>query len=149
MLNNQEIIMGIEYFIIGISSDGAPTQEDVLELFSPYWTEKEENYYFLDYGKEVYQGLVVHNECHFNIDFHEDNLAVKGVTIFKPCSDVKLEQAIFQLIYKFPMFVTYPSEPLLIITANFKCNEMIKEQYPELIENLTVVSSFEEYNSLS
>jgi len=149
MLNNQEIIMGIEYFIIGISRDGAPTQEDVLELFSPYWTEKEENYYFLDYGKEVYQGLIVHNECHFNIDFHEDNLAVKGVTIFKPCSDVKLEQAIFQLIYKFPMFVTYPSEPLLIITANFKCTEMIKEQYPELIENLTVVSSFEEYNSLS
>ena len=40
MLNNQEIIMGIEYFIIGISRDGAPTQEDVLELFSPYWTEK-------------------------------------------------------------------------------------------------------------
>jgi hypothetical protein len=141
--------MGSEYFIIGMDSNGAVAKEEVLEIFSPYWTEKEENYYFLDYGKEIREGYIVHNECHFNIDFYEDNLAVKGVTIFKPCSDIKLEKAVFQLIHQFPMIVTYPVEPLLVITANQKCVEIIKEEHPDLLPDLTIVSSFEKYNSIS
>ena len=141
--------MGIEYFIIGMSSDGAATKEEVLEIFSPYYTEKEKNYYLLDYGDEVHEGYIVHNQCHFDIDFYEDNLAVKGVTIIKPCGDIKMEQAVFQLIHLFPMIVTYPVDPLLVITANQKCIKIIEEEHPDLLPDLTIVSSFEEYNSAS
>jgi hypothetical protein len=137
--------MGIEYFIIGMSSKGAATKEEVLEIFSPYCIEKEENYYLLDYGDEVHEEHIVHNQCHFYIDFYEDNLAVKDVTIIKPCGDLKMEQAVFQLIHLFPMIVTYPVDPLLVITANQKCIEIIKEEHPDLLPDLTIVSSFEEY----
>lgn len=141
--------MGIEYFIIGMSSEGTATKEEVLEIFSPYFTQKQENYYLLDYGKEIHEGYVLHNECHFDIDFYEDNLAVKAVTIFKPCSDIRLEKAVFQLIHLFPMIVTYPVDPLLVITANQKCIGIIEEEHPDLLPDLTIVSSFEEYNSVS
>lgn len=140
--------MGIEYFIIAMGRDGAATKEEVLDAFSPYWTEKEQDYYFLDYGKEMYQGMVIHNECHFYIRFYENDVAVEGVTIIKPCGDIEMERAVFQLIHKFPMIATYPVEPLLIVTANQQCVEMIKENYPELLDDLTVVSSFDEYYDL-
>lgn len=140
--------MGIEYFIIAMNREDTATKEDVLDAFNPYCTEIKENYYFLDYGTELYKGMKVLNQCHFDIDFYEDSTAVKGITIFKPCGDIKMEQAVFQLIHKFPMMVTYPIDPLLVITANQKCVEAIKEQHPELVTDLTVVSSFEEYYDL-
>ena len=140
--------MGIEYFIIGMDIDDSATKEEVLEIFSPYWTEKEENYYLLDYGKEIYEGYEIHNECHFSINFYEDKIAVKGVTIFKPCGDIDMEKAVFQLIHQFPMIVTYPVEPSLIITANQKCAEIIKAKHHDLFKDLTTVSSFEEYYDL-
>lgn len=137
--------MGIEYFIIGVSSKGAATKDEVLEIFSPYWTEKEENYYFLDYGKEVNRGHIVNIGCHFDISFYEDSPLVSSVTIYKPCGDIRMEQAVFKLISKFPMFVTYPSDPPMIITSNEKCAELFKIENPEFSEMIKLVCSFEEY----
>lgn len=140
--------MGIEYFIIGMSSNGAANKGEVLEIFSPYWIEKEENYYFLDYGQEIYDGDIVYSGCHFDMDFYDKNSAVRGVTIFKPCGDIKMEQAVFKLINEFPMFVTYPSDPPMIITANEKCVELFKKEYPEFAEDIKLVRSFEDYYDL-
>lgn len=143
--------MGIEYFIIAMDSNGATTKEEVLEIFSPYWTEEEKNYYFLDYGKEINKGHIVNIVnivnigCHFDISFYKDNPLVSSVTIYKPCGDIRMEQAIFQLISKFPMFVTYPSDPPMIITSNEKCAELFKIENPEFAETIKLVCSFEEY----
>lgn len=140
--------MGIEYFIIAMESTCAASKEKVLEIFNPYWTEKEDNYYFLDYGTAIHEGYTVHSGCHFDIKFYQDSSAVEGVTIFKPCGDIRMEQAVFHLISEFPMFVTYPSDPPMIITANEKCAELFKVENPEFSEMIKVVSSFEEYYDL-
>lgn len=139
--------MDIEYFII--TKDNSTTKTDVLEIFAPYWTEVEENYYLLDYGTENIQSISVHNQCHFYIEFHTDSSTiVETVIIHKPCGHIELEKAIFQLIYLFPMFVAYPSDPPVVITANLKCAELIKMNDPLLQEHLTTVHSFEEYYDL-
>lgn len=65
--------------------------------------------------------------------------------MFVQQSHIKMEKAVFQLIHLFPMIVTYPVDPLLVITANQKCIEIIKEEHPDLLPDLTIVSSFEEY----
>jgi len=140
--------MGIEYFIIGMDSAGAATKEEILEIFNPYWTKKEDNYYFLDYGKEILNGNIVHSGCHFDISFYKDNSLVSSITIYKPCGDIKMEQAVFQLISKFPMFVTYPIDPPMIITSNEKCAELFKTENPEFSEDIKLVCSFEEYYDL-
>ncbi|KYQ78620.1 hypothetical protein AWW73_08530 [Acinetobacter lactucae] len=136
--------MGIEYFIF--SMEDSATKEDILDIFSPYWTEIDDNYYFLDYGVEVYEGRMAGVHCHFSITFGKDNSSVEGLTIFKPCGSEKMERAVFKLISDFPMFVTYPSDPLVVVTANPKCVELLREKYPDfLAEDVTVVSSYEEY----
>jgi len=125
--------MGIEYFIIAM--DESASKDDLLNIFSPYWVEIEHNYY-------------LNNECHFSINFHENNSTVESITIYKPCGDIKLEQAIYRLIQNYPMFLTYPRDPLIVVTANPKCLELIRKQYPHLLENLKLVSCFEEYHNL-
>ncbi|MFW1837116.1 hypothetical protein ACG9XS_00780 [Acinetobacter gyllenbergii] len=138
--------MGIEYFIIAM--DESASKDDLLNIFSPYWVEIEHNYYLLNYGNTQFQNLILNNECHFSINFHENNSTVESITIYKPCSDIKLEQAIYRLIQNYPMFLTYPRDPLIVITANSKCLELIRKQYPDLLENLKLVSCFEEYHNL-
>ncbi len=140
--------MGIEYFIIGMDSNDAASKEEVLEIFSPYWTEKEENHYFLDYGKETYNGYIVHSGCHFDIRLYKDSSLVSSVTIYKPCGDIRMEKAVFQLIHEFPMFVTYPSDPPMIITANEQCAKLFKAENPEFSEDIKLVLSFMQYYDL-
>lgn len=125
--------------------DEVVTKEDVLEIFSPYWTKGEHFDYLLDFGREDYQGIEIHNTCHFDIRYFENSSAVHVVTIFKPVGSIEMEQAVFQLIHRFPMFVTYPSSPLMVITANQKCAELTQVKYPEFFEEMKVVQSFDEY----
>lgn len=135
--------MGIEYFIIAM--DESASKEDILKAFTPYWTEVENNYYFLNYGVTKFQGMEVNSQCHFSINFNESSKLVEGITIYKPCGDIKMEKSIFRLIRDYPMFITYPSDPLVVVTANPKCFALVKKQYPDFIKDLKLVSSFEEY----
>ena len=96
-----------------------------------------ENYYLLDYGED--------DDCHFNITLNKEGNAVKGVTIFRPCRSSDMEQSVYKLISQFPMFMTYPTTPVLLVTANSKCVQIIIDENPELLEDLTVVDSFESY----
>ena len=95
------------------------------------------NYYLLDYGED--------DDCHFNITLNKEGNAVKGVTIFRPCRSSDMEQSVYKLISQFPMFMTYPTTPVLLVTANSKCVQIIIDENPELLEDLTVVDSFESY----
>ena len=56
-----------------------------------------------------------------------------------------MEQSVYKLISQFPMFMTYPTTPVLLVTANSKCVQIIIDENPELLEDLTVVDSFESY----
>lgn len=136
--------MSIEYFIIAM--DDSCTKKDVLSAFEPYWKKLEkdhilfdhsENYYLLNYGED--------DDCHFNITLNKEGNAVKGVTIFRPCRSSDMEQSVYKLISQFPMFMTYPTTPVLLVTANSKCVQIIIDENPELLEDLTVVDSFESY----
>lgn len=127
--------MGIEYFIFAL--DDAITEQDILAAFAPYWTKKDQDYYALDYDAL--------NHCHLMINYDEAHIKVTGFTIYKPCGHIQMDQAIFQLIRHFSMFMTYPTSPLIIIVANQRSIELIKQLHPELEEDLVTVHSFDEY----
>ncbi|MFW1857679.1 hypothetical protein A7P53_05990 [Acinetobacter defluvii] len=135
--------MSIEYFIFAM--DDSCTKQNVLSIFAPHWKslekdhiffEQSENYYLLDYGED--------GDCHFDITLNDDQ-TVKGITIFRPCGSADMEQSVYKLISQFPMFMTYPTAPLLLVTANSECVQIITDENPELLEDLIIVDSFEDY----
>lgn len=135
--------MSIEYFIIAM--DDSCTKQDVFSIFAPYWKNLEKDHIFYEQNQNTYLLDYEEGDCHFEITLNDDENSVKGITLFKPCGSSEMEQSVYQLISKYSMFMTYPTTPLLFVTANSKCVEIIKDQDPELLENLTFVGSFEAY----
>lgn len=136
--------MSIEYFIIAM--DDSCTQQDVLSIFAPYWKNLEKDHVFYEHNQDTYLlDYAEDGDCHFDITLNDDGNSVKGVTIFRPCGSSEMEQSVYKLISKYSMFMTYPTTPLLLVTANSKCVEIITDQDPELLEHLIFVESFEAY----
>lgn len=135
--------MSIEYFIIAM--DDSCTTQDVLSIFAPYWKNLEKDHVFYEQNQNTYLLDYEEGDCHFDITLNEDGLTVKGVTIFRPCGSSEMEQSVYQLISQFPMFMTYPTSPLLLVTVSSKCVQIITDQNPELLEDLTIVENFEDY----
>lgn len=137
--------MGIEYSIIAM--DDSITQDIALKAFSPYWMKKDNEEYSLDYGDEIYGDKVIHNHCTLLLNFKEGSKSViNSIEILKPSDDLNLEKAIFLLIHEYPMFFVAPDFPMM--TANQKCMDLLEVEDAETFEEMTFVSSFDEFSNL-
>lgn len=137
--------MSIEYSIIAMNN--AVKKEIVLKAFDPYCTKINDEEYSLDYGDEVYENQVISNSCTLMLSLNEENeQIVESIEILRPCVGTELEKALFLLIHEYPMFFAAPDFP--IMTANQQCMDLLEAEDPDTFEDVTLVSSFDEFSDL-
>lgn len=137
--------MSIEFILIAMND--TVKKDVVLKAFGPYCTKIDDEEYSLDYGDEVYKDQIISNSCTLMLSLNEENeQVIESIEILRPCDHPALEKAIFSLIHEYPIFFAAPDFPMM--TANQQCMELLEAEDPETFEDITLVSSFDEFSAL-